>query len=141
MSSREFGLTRLSRVLGAGLVCCVLLGGILGGIVHAQAPQQSTAAPADAAPASAAPDAPAPAAAPAAGDAAQPQGQAAAPPMDVAPGLLPRDLTPWGMFMAADLIVKAVMIGLVFASVLTWTIWLAKTLELVGARRSLARAH
>jgi biopolymer transport protein ExbB len=45
------------------------------------------------------------------------------------------------MFMAADLIVKAVMIGLVFASVLTWTIWLAKTLELVGARRSLARAH
>jgi biopolymer transport protein ExbB len=143
MFSREFGLTRLSRALGAGLVCCVLLGGILGGIVHAQAPQQSTAAPADAAPVSAAPDAPAPAAAPAAaGDAAQPQGQAAAPPAaDVAPGLLPRDLTPWGMFMAADLIVKAVMIGLVFASVLTWTIWLAKTLELVGARRSLARAH
>jgi biopolymer transport protein ExbB len=117
-----------------------LLGGILGGIVHAQAPQQGT--PADAAPASAAPDAPVPAPAPAAGDAAQPQGQAAAPPAaDVAPGLLPRDLTPWGMFMAADLIVKAVMIGLLFASVLTWTIWLAKTLELVGARRSLARAH
>jgi biopolymer transport protein ExbB len=140
MFSREFGLTRLSRALGAGLVCCVLLGGILGGIVHAQAPQQGT--PADAAPASAAPDAPVPAPAPAAGDAAQPQGQAAAPPAaDVAPGLLPRDLTPWGMFMAADLIVKAVMIGLVFASVLTWTIWLAKTLELVGARRSLARAH
>jgi biopolymer transport protein ExbB len=142
---RRFRLTCLNclpRTLGAGLVCCVLLGGILGGIVHAQAPQQSTAAPADAAPVSAAPDAPAPAAAPVAGDAAQPQGQAAAPPAaDVAPGLLPRDLTPWGMFMAADLIVKAVMIGLVFASVLTWTIWLAKTLELVGARRSLARAH
>jgi biopolymer transport protein ExbB len=33
------------------------------------------------------------------------------------------------------------MIGLVFASVLTWTIWLAKTLELIGARRRLARAH
>ena len=31
------------------------------------------------------------------------------------------------MFMSADIIVKAVMIGLVFASVLTWTIWLAKT--------------
>jgi biopolymer transport protein ExbB len=61
--------------------------------------------------------------------------------MDVASGLLPRDLTPWGMFMAADIIVKAVMIGLLFASVLTWTIWLAKTLELVDARRSLARAH
>jgi biopolymer transport protein ExbB len=45
------------------------------------------------------------------------------------------------MFMSADIIVKAVMVGLVFASVLTWTIWLAKTLELFGARRRLARAH
>ena len=45
------------------------------------------------------------------------------------------------MFMSADIVVKAVMIGLLFASVLTWTIWLAKTLELVGARRSLARAQ
>jgi biopolymer transport protein ExbB len=61
--------------------------------------------------------------------------------MGLASGLLPRDLTPWGMFMAADIVVKAVMVGLVFASVLTWTIWLAKTLELVGARRGLARAH
>jgi biopolymer transport protein ExbB len=33
------------------------------------------------------------------------------------------------------------MIGLIFASVLTWTTWLAKTLELIGARRSLARAQ
>src|SRR4051812_46701466 len=31
---------------------------------------------------------------------------------------LPRDLSPWGMFMAADIIVKAVMLGLAFASVL-----------------------
>ncbi len=61
--------------------------------------------------------------------------------MDVAPGLLPRDLTPWGMFMSADIVVKAVMVGLLLASVLTWTIWLAKTLELVGARRNLARAQ
>ena len=45
------------------------------------------------------------------------------------------------MFMSADIIVKLVMLGLVFASVLTWTIWLAKTLELVAARRSLARAQ
>jgi biopolymer transport protein ExbB len=61
--------------------------------------------------------------------------------MDLAPGQLPRDLTPWGMFMSSDIVVKAVMIGLVFASVLTWTIWLAKTLELIGARQRLARAH
>ena len=45
------------------------------------------------------------------------------------------------MFMAADIVVKAVMIGLVFASVLTWTIWLAKSLELVAARRGLRRAE
>jgi biopolymer transport protein ExbB len=73
---------------------------------------------------------------------APPQAQSAVPPsMDIAPALLPRDLTPWGMFMSADIIVKAVMIGLVFASVLTWTIWFAKTVELVIARRRLARAH
>ena len=40
---------------------------------------------------------------------------------------LPRDLSPWGMFMAADVVVKAVMIGLAFASLVTWTVWLAKS--------------
>src|ERR1700687_3412836 len=53
---------------------------------------------------------------------------------------LPRDLSPWGMFMAADIIVKAVMIGLVFASVLTWTIWFAKAIELMMARRRMQAA-
>src|SRR5262252_2306283 len=48
---------------------------------------------------------------------------------------LPRDLSPWGMFMAADIVVKAVMVGLAFASVLTWTIWFAKAIELMKARR------
>jgi biopolymer transport protein ExbB len=47
---------------------------------------------------------------------------------------LPRDLSPWGMFVSADPLVKAVLIGLVFASVITWTVWLAKTIELVMAR-------
>jgi biopolymer transport protein ExbB len=53
---------------------------------------------------------------------------------------LPRDLSPWGMFMAADVVVKAVMIGLVFASVLSWTIWFAKAIELMVARRRMRRA-
>jgi biopolymer transport protein ExbB len=48
--------------------------------------------------------------------------------------LLPHDLSPWGMFLSADPLVKAVLIGLVFASVVTWTVWLAKTIELVVAR-------
>ena len=53
---------------------------------------------------------------------------------------LPRDLSPWGMFMAADIVVKAVMIGLVLASVLTWTIWFAKAVELLTARRRMRAA-
>jgi len=52
---------------------------------------------------------------------------------------LPRDLSAWGMFMAADIVVKAVMIGLAFASVLTWTVWLAKLLELILASGKLRR--
>lgn len=44
--------------------------------------------------------------------------------------LLPHNLSPWGMFMNADIVVKAVMIGLAIASLVTWTVWLAKTIEL-----------
>ena len=53
----------------------------------------------------------------------------------LASAALPKDLSPWGMFLAADIVVKAIMLGLVFASFLTWTIWLAKTLELSSAKR------
>jgi biopolymer transport protein ExbB len=53
--------------------------------------------------------------------------------------LLPQDLSPWGMFMQADWVVKTVMIGLAFASIVTWTVWLAKTLELSAARRRTRR--
>jgi biopolymer transport protein ExbB len=49
--------------------------------------------------------------------------------------LLPRDLSPWGMFLQADWVVKAVMIGLAFASIVTWTVWLAKSLELAASKR------
>ena len=49
--------------------------------------------------------------------------------------MLPHDLTPWGMFMQADIVVKAVMIGLVFASLVTWTVWIAKSLEIRFEKR------
>lgn len=52
---------------------------------------------------------------------------------------LPHDLSPWGMFVTASPVVQAVMIGLALASVATWTIALAKTIELSSARRK-ARA-
>ena len=54
---------------------------------------------------------------------------------DVENPLLPKNLSPWGMFLNADLVVKAVMIGLAIASLVTWTIWLAKTIELRMAMR------
>src|ERR1051325_7252148 len=48
---------------------------------------------------------------------------------------LPRDLSPWGMFSSADVVVKAVIVGLAFASAITWTIWVAKTVEIIMAKR------
>lgn len=47
------------------------------------------------------------------------------------------DLSPWGMYQNADIIVKIVMIGLAIASIITWTIWIAKGFELMGAKRRL----
>jgi biopolymer transport protein ExbB len=55
-------------------------------------------------------------------------------------GQLRRDLTPWSMFMAADIVVKTVMVGLALASVATWTVWVAKGVELMRAKRRLRRA-
>ena len=54
--------------------------------------------------------------------------------------MLPHDLSPWGMFMGADIVVKGVMIGLAFASVLTWTILIVKLLEMLGATRAAQRS-
>jgi biopolymer transport protein ExbB len=48
---------------------------------------------------------------------------------------LPRDLSPVGMYLSADWVVKSVMIGLVIASIVTWTVWLAKSIELLFAKR------
>lgn len=60
----------------------------------------------------------------------------ATPVMSAVPAaLLPRDLSPWQMFLSADPVVKAVIILLAFASVLTWTVCLSKSLELGRAKR------
>src|SRR5581483_11574485 len=69
-------------------------------------------------------------AAPAADDA----GKQAAKPVSLQ---VPRELSPWSMFLSADVLVKAVMIGLAFASLVTWTIFIAKTFELSIAQRKL----
>ncbi|MGB5949668.1 MAG: tonB-system energizer ExbB [Parvibaculum sp.] len=67
-------------------------------------------------------------------------GAAAAVPADRPLGVLPADLSPWSMFLNADSVVKAVLIGLVIASILTWTVWLAKSIELASARRRMRGA-
>ena len=64
-----------------------------------------------------------------------PEAPAAPPAPIVGAAALPRDLSPGGMFMTADIVVKAVIIGLAIASSVTWTIWVAKTIELMTAKR------
>jgi len=45
-----------------------------------------------------------------------------------------------GMFLAADIVVKAVMVGLFLASILTWTVLISKSIELSGANRRVRRS-
>jgi len=62
--------------------------------------------------------------------------EAAPAPAKPAPQV-PRELSPWSMFLTADIVVKVVMIGLAFASLMTWTIFIAKTIELSIAKGKL----
>ena len=96
----------------------------------AAAVPQSGSQSASPAPAAAASPAPVPAAASEA--AGKPEHESAP---SVAARLLPHELSPWGMFMSADIVVKVVMVGLACASVITWTVWLAKSIDLFTARR------
>jgi biopolymer transport protein ExbB len=123
----------------------------LGAILCAAPVLAQTASPAqDAAPAAEPPRAagaavaPAPVAPPEAapatgGEPAAPPAEESNPPPRITdallPSALPRDLSPWGMFLSAVPIVQAVMVALAFASLVTWTVWLAKTIELWNAKR------
>lgn len=82
--------------------------------------------------------------------AATPAPASAAPqsvtPVNPAPTVQPpetrgMDLSVWGMYQHADVVVKTVMIGLVLASIITWTILFAKGSELTRAKRRLRREH
>jgi biopolymer transport protein ExbB len=95
--------------------------------------QQSPALSQPAAPSAAVPSAPAPAASDAT---ATPDGSRSLKSTTVAL----RELSPWSMFVSADILVKAVMIGLAFASLVTWTIFIAKMIELSLIQRKLRAA-
>jgi biopolymer transport protein ExbB len=51
-----------------------------------------------------------------------------------------KELSPWTMFKSADVVVKAVMVGLAFASLVTWTIFIAKMIELSVVQRKVRSA-
>jgi biopolymer transport protein ExbB len=110
-------MSRLSALVLRSLLTVVLLGAPLA-TPHAQpipAPQVETAPAAPAAPAA-----------------------ESETPRALPTGM--HDLSPWSMFMSADWVVKGIMIGLAFASVVTWTIFIGKFMELLLMRRRLAGA-
>ncbi len=110
--------------------------------VAAPAAPAPTVAPSAASPASATPAANAAAPTPRfpSAEASSPPA-AAAPPIEpsISGELLPQKLSLVRMYLDADRVVKAVMIGLAFASVLAWTVFVAKTLELRKARNEVRR--
>ena len=57
----------------------------------------------------------------------------------VASDLMQTDLSVWGMYQHADIVVKIVMIGLLLASVVTWAIFFGKYAELSAAKRRLKK--
>jgi len=119
-------------------IAALTLSLVLAPVAMADEPTANTAAPAAAsapvAPA-AAPTADSPAATPAqAPGVADPSVEALVEDTSLGKA---HDLSPWGMYKNADVVVKAVMIGLAIASIITWTIWIAKGFELMGAKRRL----
>lgn len=55
--------------------------------------------------------------------------------------LAPISFSPWDMFLNAGPVVRCVMILLAVASLLTWTIFIAKSVELFRVRMKLAKAE
>ncbi|MEL4887784.1 tol-pal system-associated acyl-CoA thioesterase [Pectobacterium betavasculorum] len=75
---------------------------------------------------------------------AQAPASALALPASAAPdtnNLMKTDLSVWGMYQHADVVVKTVMIGLLLASVITWAIFFSKSVEMSGAKRRLRREY
>ena len=123
---------RIARVVTLALVLASLPSLVSAQPAAPQVPAQSqpeAAPPAPAAPAQVVPSAPP------AGATATPAESKLLKPIAAVP-----DMSPWSMYQSADVLVKAVMIGLAFASLVTWTIFIAKMIEMSLARRRLRKA-
>lgn len=55
--------------------------------------------------------------------------------------MTPISFSPWDMFLNAGPVVRCVMILLAAASLLTWTIFIAKSVELLRVRLTLQKAE
>jgi biopolymer transport protein ExbB len=60
--------------------------------------------------------------------------------LDAAKFHFDHEYSPWSMFLGADVLVKAVMIGLALASLVTWTIFFAKTVQISRAQKRIRDA-
>jgi biopolymer transport protein ExbB len=116
----------LRQVLAAAIVLLLTLSTAVPGTAQEAAPARPAVTQ------ELAPAAPAPTAAPAAAPIGVTTGKA------LPVGL--RELSPWSMFLTAGLVVQAIMTGLAFASLVTWTIFIGKFIELFLAKRRLADA-
>ncbi|MCC3704218.1 tol-pal system-associated acyl-CoA thioesterase [Rouxiella badensis] len=63
----------------------------------------------------------------------------ATPAQDPQVPAIPKDLSVLGMYQHADIVVKIVMIGLLLASVVTWTLLFSKGAEVFSGKRRLRR--
>jgi biopolymer transport protein ExbB len=134
------------------MILKLLAGAAILAVASAAVAQQRATVPSPQAPATISqpavavpPPAVAPAQAPAAAAAPAVTDTAAPPPeregkLLKAAGVELREFSPWSMFLSADVVVKAVMIGLAFASLVTWTIFIAKMIELSVVQRNLRAA-
>ena len=114
----------------AGLIALALCGSPGASLAQSQPGKAESSAPATASPVDGAPAAGSP-------TVLEPGPEPTGPSTS---GLLPQNLSTWSMFKNADVVVKAVLVSLAFASLVTWTIWFAKTLQLIAARRRAAGA-
>jgi biopolymer transport protein ExbB len=147
--ARSLKRVRCGQVLHVTLLSTVVLVLLSAGSFAEQAPVGAPADQQKTQGATASPAAPAVSAEPDRAGNAAPQSPVAAPSPVASPvsapavsnvGPLPDELSPWSMFLHADIVVKAVILGLALASVATWTVLLVKTVQLRLARRAARRA-
>jgi len=130
-----------SRAMTFAVICALAMPQLAASAVAQTLPQQTPSAPmAQPAPVQSPAALPQTAAPAAPLDAAVTSAEREAKSLKAAAAAELKELSPWTMFKSADVVVKAVMIGLAFASLVTWTIFIAKMVELAVVQRKVRSA-